>query len=113
MVTQTDVPGPPSAPEVTETTKETCELSWKHPETDGGTPVIGFFIERSTSGSARWLRVNREPIAETTYLVTDLIEDTDYNFRIIAVNKIGEGEPGPKSQPVTAKDPWSKICICI
>ena len=31
-----------------------------------------------------------------------------YEFCIIAINKIGEGEPGPKSQTVLAKDPWEK-----
>lgn len=43
---------------------------------------------------------------EVTSVVTDLVEDTEYEFRIIAVNKVGEGPPGPKSKPVLAKDPW-------
>ena len=42
------------------------------------------------------------------YKVTDLIEDTEYIFRIVAVNKIGEGLPGPESVPVQAKDPFGK-----
>ena len=110
---QFDVPGTPSAPEVSEVTKETCQLNWTAPEEDGGTPVTGYFIERSTAGSSRWLRVNKELAPDTHYAVEGLIEDTQYAFRIVAVNKVGEGEPGPASQPITAKDPWGKCQLTI
>ena len=103
----TDVPGPPSAPAAEEVTKETCKLSWTAPEDDGGSPVTGYFVERCQTTSSRWLRVTKEPVSDTTYKVTDLIEDTEYKFRIAATNKVGEGEPGPESKPIIAKDPWS------
>jgi len=106
---QYDVPGAPSAPEVSEVTKESCQLSWTAPEEDGGSPVTGYFIERSTAGSSRWLRVNKELAPDTSYTVDGLIEDTEYVFRIVAVNKVGEGEPGAPSKPITAKDPWGKL----
>ena len=103
---QFEVPGPPSAPEVSEVTKESCELTWSAPEEDGGTPVTGYFIERATNGSSRWLRVNKDTVSDTKFKADGLIEDTEYTFRIIAVNKVGEGAPGPQSKPITAKDPW-------
>ncbi len=37
-----------------------------------------------------------------------MFKDNEYEFRIIAINKNGESEPGPKSQTVLAKDPWEK-----
>ncbi len=70
--------------------------------------MTGYFVERCTAGSSRWLRVNRDAVSDTTLKVPDLIEDTEYEFRVVAVNKIGEGPPGPKSAPITAADPWSK-----
>lgn len=106
-----DPPGPPSAPEPTEIRKDYIILTWQPPESDGGTPVTGYFIERSTPGSSRWLRVNRDAVPDTTFKVPDLIEDTEYEFRIVAINKIGEGPPGPKSAPIKAQDPWSKSNI--
>ena len=116
----TDPPGPPSAPEPTDITKESCELTWKAPENDGGSPIIGYFIERAQTGSSRWLRCNKEPVSDKTYKVTDLIEDNEYVFRIVAVNKVGEGPPGPLSANVKAKDPWGKlnmhiqiVCSCL
>ena len=36
------------------------------------------------------------------------MEGNEYQFRIVAENKVGEGHPGPASQPITAKDPWEK-----
>ncbi len=50
--------------------------------------------------------MNKEPVPDLTHKVTDLIEDTEYVFRIVAVNKVGEGPPGPQSANVLAKDPW-------
>ncbi len=52
--------------------------------------------------------MNKEPVPDMTHKVTDLIEDTEYVFRIVAVNKVGEGPPGPQSANVLAKDPWRK-----
>ena len=114
IISPQDPPGPPSAPEPSDVTKESCSLTWTAPESDGGSPVTGYFIERSTTQSTRWLRVNKQPEPETTYEMTELIEDTEYEFRIVAVNKVGEGPPGPKSTPVKAKDPWGKCqgCYC-
>ena len=103
-----DPPGPPSAPETSDVTKDSCQLAWKTPENDGGSPITGYFIERTQVGSTRWLRCNKEPAPETSYKVTDLIEDTEYVFRIAAVNKVGEGPPGPQSVNIQAKDPWRK-----
>ena len=89
-------------------TKESCQLTWKAQERDGGSPVTGYVIKRAQKGSSHWLCCNKQPVSDTKYKVTDLIEDTEYIFRIVAVNKIGEGLPGPESVPVKAKDPFGK-----
>ena len=71
--------------------------------------MTGYHVERSVGGSARWLRITREPVAATTLEVGELVEGNVYEFRAVALNKVGEGEPGPKSQPITAKDPWGEL----
>jgi len=105
---QFELPGPPSAPTVSDVTKASCVLTWKAPEVDGGSPIIGYSIERSTGASARWIRIQKDTVMDTTFTVTDLIEDNVYEFRVTAINKVGEGPPSPKSEPITAKDPWEK-----
>ena len=106
-------PGPPSAPEPSEVTKESCTLTWKEPEENGGTPITGYHIERCTGDSARWLRITKEPVEGLTYACTDLIEGTEYKFRVVALNKVGEGPAGPESAPFIAKDPWGMSTIDI
>ena len=59
----TDPPGAPSAPEPTEVLAEKVTLTWTPPEEDGGTPVTGYFVERCTAGSSRWLRVNKNAVS--------------------------------------------------
>ncbi len=73
--------------------------------------MTGYFIERSTPASARWLRITKEPVEGTTYESKDLVEGTEYEFRVVAINKVGEGPPGPKSKPILAKDPWGMYDI--
>lgn len=89
-------------------------VTWTPPKSDGGSPIIGYTVERKDTESTRWSKVNRELVTETTLIVTELIERTEYQFRIFAVNKAG---PGPASEPsdeYMAKPPYGKdILFCI
>ena len=89
--------------------KDHAILTWKPPASDGGSPITGYVIERRTAGSSRWLKVNKDVVSELTYKVTDLIEDTEYEFRIMAENKVGRGPCSSVTNSVKAKDPWSKL----
>jgi titin len=103
-----ELPGPPSAPAVSDVTRQSCSLAWKAPESDGGAEIIGYHVERCTGQSSRWIRLTKDPVPERSYNVQELIEDNVYEFRISAVNKVGEGPAGPKSEPIKAKDPWGE-----
>ena len=94
--------------EVSDVTKDSAVVTWKAPESDGGSPVTGYVVERSLAASARWLRVNKQPVTELKLSVEELVEDNEYMFRVIAENKVGPGEPSQPSKPVKAGDPWRK-----
>ena len=83
-------------------------LSWEVPESDGGSPITGYFVERRITSSSRWLRINKDRVEELTITDTELIEDSEYEYRVLAVNKIGEGPPSTPTPPFVAKDPWGK-----
>lgn len=96
-------PGKPGTPEIADYDKDFVQLSWKRPETDGGSPITGYVIEKKDKYSGAW-----EPCAEvegdnTTAKVPDLIEGVQYEFRVKAVNKGGPGEPSDATQPHTAR----------
>ena len=75
---------------------------------NGGSPIIGYIVERKQIQSARWLRVNREPIKDTSIACEDLIEGLEYEVRVFAVNKAGESDPSDASKPFIAKNPFTK-----
>lgn len=87
--------------------KGSATLRWTRPQSDGGSPLTTFRVERRTIGAYRWELVNpTEKISETTYTVPGLQPDTDYEFRILAENKVGVSQPSMASR--TAK--YGKLC---
>ncbi|XP_054518126.1 immunoglobulin superfamily member 22 isoform X3 [Pan troglodytes] len=98
-------PGFASQPQVTDVTKEAVTITWNAPTQDGGAPVLGYIVERRKKGSNLWVPVNKDPIQGTKCTVDGLLEDTEYEFRVIAVNKAGPGQPSVPSSSVVAKDP--------
>jgi len=106
VVLISDPLGRPSAPTAENVCKDSCELTWHPPDNDGGSPVTGYHVERRASGRfGRWKRITRQPVPDTRYKVTKLVEGNEYQFRISAENSVGVGPPGPESDRVLAKDP--------
>jgi hypothetical protein len=69
------------------------DLSWSAPASDGGSPLTDYVIEyRLTSGGV-WAVFSDgiSTIASTT--VTGLTNDTSYDFRVSAMNGVGQGSP--------------------
>jgi len=104
------VPGAPVDVQASDVTKDSALVTWKAPESDGGTPITGYVVERSLAASARWLRVNKQLVAgaELQLKVEELVEDNEYIFRVVAENKVGPGDPSEPTKPVMARDPWRK-----
>lgn len=110
-------------------------VSWTPPAHDGGAPVLGYILERRKKGSNMWLQVNKEPLTgqtrdthtssvfgciscidfvsvllflDTKFTVEGLVEDVEYEFRVISMNRAGAGSPSTISNTVVAKDPISE-----
>lgn len=98
-------PGASPQPQVSNITKETMTVSWTPPANDGGAPVLGYILERRKKGSSMWLQVNKELVTDTKFMVDGLVEDVEYEFRVISVNRAGSGSPSTVSNAVQAKDP--------
>ncbi|KAE8573900.1 Putative twitchin [Halyomorpha halys] len=106
-ITVLDVPQPPEGPlSPSEITKNSCLLQWKPPRDNGGSDITHYIVEKMDSDSLRWVPVGDS--FSTKLRVEHLIEGHNYNFRIKAVNKIGESLPLTGQSPITAKDPYKK-----
>ena len=99
-----DPPGPPINLIVSDITKATANLAWEVPEFDGGSPVTGYYIERNIA--TRWVKVNKKATTKLTRELKDLVEEEAYEYRALAENLAGVGEPS-ESVTFVAKDPFS------
>ncbi|XP_074642623.1 twitchin-like [Tubulanus polymorphus] len=101
-----DKPGPPINLRATDISKSMITLTWEPPKSDGGSPIIGYIMERRQAKSNRWIRLNKEPHLELTMDISDVVENQEYEFRVAAQNAEGIGEPTSILGPIKAKDPW-------
>jgi hypothetical protein len=84
-------------------------LSWTAPANDGGTPITDYVIEYKLSSDSTWLVFADGISTLTTATVTGLTNDVSYDFRVSAVNAVGQSlvnstsatPPSPYSPPVT------------
>ena len=104
----TEPPAEPRKVEIQNLDKTSCTIAWKAPEFDGGSPITGYYVERQTSFSPRWIKVNKTPTANTSLKIKDLVELNEYNFRVIAENDAGLSEPSQATGKIIAKNPYDK-----
>ncbi|XP_064106043.1 titin-like isoform X2 [Macrobrachium nipponense] len=76
-------------------------LHWEAPESDGGTPISGYILERCEGDGDFWVRVNLVPIKDTEYAVANLIGGREYRFRVSAENAVGVSDPSERSEMVS------------
>uniref|UniRef100_A0A7M4ETG5 Myomesin 2 n=1 Tax=Crocodylus porosus TaxID=8502 RepID=A0A7M4ETG5_CROPO len=73
-------------------------LGWKLPRFSGGSPVLGYYIDKREAHHRNWHEVNSSPIKERIYTVEDLTENSFYEFKIAATNIVGIGQPSDPSE---------------
>uniref|UniRef100_A0A8C6X0A5 Titin n=1 Tax=Naja naja TaxID=35670 RepID=A0A8C6X0A5_NAJNA len=99
------VPGPPGTPQVIAVTKDSISISWHEPLTDGGSPILGYHIERKERNSILWQTVSKALISGNIFKSSGLMDGIAYEFRVIAENLAGKSKPSKPSEPTLALDP--------
>ncbi|XP_012676773.2 M-protein, striated muscle isoform X2 [Clupea harengus] len=105
---EAEVAGAPASPlDVVchEANKDYVIISWKQPAVDGGSSILGYFVDRCEVGTPHWIQCNDTPMKFARYPVTGLVEGRSYTFRVRAVNKAGMSHPSRASLPAAAMDP--------
>ena len=106
---------PPGKPEVIDISKSTVSLVWARPKHDGGSKIIGYFIEACKLPGDKWIRCNTSPhqIPQEEFTVTGLEENAQYQFRAIAKTVVNISQPSEPSDPVTIMAESGKILLDI
>uniref|UniRef100_A0A3B3H7J9 Uncharacterized protein n=1 Tax=Oryzias latipes TaxID=8090 RepID=A0A3B3H7J9_ORYLA len=92
---------------IMDVTKSSVALAWSRPKDDGGSAITGYYVEYKETTVETWSR-HQAKITSTMFTLHGLTPDTSYQFRIVAVNDIGESEAGVESDVVTCKDPFGE-----
>jgi len=100
---QVDEPSQPGRPNVLDWDSDRVELEWAPPKSDGGSPITGYIIQKKERGSPYWSNACRTPGPECRFTVPNLTEGAEYEFRVIAVNKVGNSEPSEPSDSVICR----------
>src|SRR3989442_954960 len=108
--TDTAVPLPPTGLATPFVSSSQISISWHAPLNDGGSPITGYKIERSTDNGTTWNIVVANTASTTAwYSNYHLLASTTYTYRVSAINAIGTSSPssiifGTTSKPFPVSD---------
>ncbi len=88
----TSTPGAPLSLIVVPTDSQ-VDLSWSVPLVDGGSAIMDYIVEYKLSSSGSWSTFSDGTSTTTAATITGLTNNSNYDFRISAVNAVGTGSP--------------------
>ncbi|XP_073843648.1 myomesin and myosin binding protein [Musca autumnalis] len=103
LVTVTARPNPPGKVRLNMSFGKSATLSWTAPIDDGGCKIGNYIVEYFRIGWNVWLKAVTTRSLSTT--LHDLIEGSEYKFRVKAENPYGVSEPGEESDILFIPDP--------
>lgn len=113
MSSSPDVPSEPKNARVTKVNKDCIFVAWDRPDSDGGSPITGYLIERKERNSLLWVKANDTSVRSTEYPCAGLVEGLEYSFRIYALNKAGSSPPSKPTEYVTARMPVGEFFLVL
>ncbi|XP_072400077.1 uncharacterized protein MnM isoform X1 [Diabrotica undecimpunctata] len=102
LVTVTNKPSPPGRARVVMALGRSVTLSWNTPNDDGGCKIGNYIIEYYRLGWNVWLKAATS--RQLTTMLGDLIEGSEYKFRIKAESPYGISEPSEESEIIFIPD---------
>ncbi|KAF3847429.1 hypothetical protein F7725_020457 [Dissostichus mawsoni] len=105
-------PGPPGVVIVEEITDTTATLSWTR-GLDNHSPISTYNIQARSPFSLGWQTVQTDPDPVTgdmeSAMAVELNPWVEYEFRVVASNAIGTGDPSAPSRGVRSKEAVPKV----
>lgn len=88
-----DVPEAPTNVRIGGWSRTGTTIAWQTPA-PGSTPITGFEIEYSSNGGVSWITSPTTYAANATFgAVENLVENQEYDFRVLALNAVGPSSP--------------------
>uniref|UniRef100_A0A669C120 Contactin-3 n=1 Tax=Oreochromis niloticus TaxID=8128 RepID=A0A669C120_ORENI len=105
-------PGPPEGLVVTDITDTTVQLSWGSGP-DNHSPVTKYMVQARTPFSIGWQTVRTVPDSVPGQMMHATVKElnpwVDYEFRVVAINSVGVGEPSTPSKQIRTKAAVPKV----
>ncbi len=103
-----DRPSPPPNLRVVEVYKDFIVVAWDVPESDGGSPITGYLLEKRDAKRDAFVKVEEVDSKTLKVKATKLVEGKAYYFRVLAENDVGQSDWTTMDEPVTAKLPFGE-----
>ncbi|VDD75474.1 unnamed protein product [Mesocestoides corti] len=94
------IPGRPSRPELVIATENSATISWSPPYDNGGDEIKRYVVQYKTTDGTYWATCDEEPI-DCQLSITKLQPDSEYEFRVAAINSAGTSDFSHPSLPYT------------
>ena len=94
--------------EISDINKTKAKLSWQPSEKDGGSPIIGYIIEKREGWKTTYIEAGKVKPNTTTFEMTGLTDGQEYYVQVKAVNIVGQSKPLEADMSFKAKSPYSK-----
>jgi titin len=108
LLAPTDKPSPPRDVRVKEVNKDYVVVTWDAPESDGGSPITGYLVEKKDAAKKTYIKADNTDANTLELKVTKLVEGKEYDIRVFAENEIGASEPAALPKPVKARLPFGE-----
>ncbi|KAM3181520.1 hypothetical protein ACTXT7_014207 [Hymenolepis weldensis] len=95
-----NVPDRPLKPEIVIATENSATINWNPPYNDGGDKVKRYVVQYKTTDGTHWETCEEEPI-DCQMTIVRLQPDSEYEFRVAAINSAGTSEFSLPSEPYT------------
>ncbi|XP_017282455.1 contactin-4 [Kryptolebias marmoratus] len=105
-------PGAPDVPVVSDITDTTVQLSWSS-GTDHHSPITMYMVQARTPFSIGWQTLRTVPDSVPGQMMHATVKDlnpwVEYEFRVVAINSVGVGEPSMPSKQIRTKAAVPKV----
>ena len=105
FICSSDVPSSPKDIGVIDIQEDSVTLQWSPPDSDGGSKLLGYVVERREVGRQQWVRVGQTAPDVRTIKARNLLEGRPYTFRVMAENAEGLSEPAMMLKAITPERP--------